>query len=386
MSVRGATSLERILEDAVRLSGVVETFQRWLYLPDPGALYVALATVVANRLPGDPIWLLLVGASSSGKTEILVSLAGLEEVTPAATLTEGALLSGVPKKELEAGTRGGLLRQVGEYGILTLKDFGSVLSMHREARAAVLAALRECYDGAWDRHVGTGGGRVLSWHGKLGLVAGVTSVVDRHHSVVDALGSRFVFYRIGIDDRAAQAKRSLKHRRRAAGMRDELRAAVEHFMGGLELPTEDRLSEDDQRRLVELADFATLARSPVERDTYQTRDIELVPDAEAPARFVNVLAALLEGLRLLGLEDELAWSLVRKVAFDSMPAQRRQVIEHLLEAGSTTAKEAAVVLGVPTTPTRRTLEELEAHGVVKRTPAGQPGEADVWELAVEVPT
>ena len=29
------------------------------------------------------------------------------------------------------------------------QDFGSVLSMHREARAAVLAALREVYDGSW---------------------------------------------------------------------------------------------------------------------------------------------------------------------------------------------------------------------------------------------
>jgi hypothetical protein len=137
---------------ARELADVVNTFRKWLHLPDPGALYVALATVVANRLPGDPIWLLLVGASSSGKTEVLVSLAGLEEIEPAATLTEAALLSGVPRKDVAAGASGGLLRKIGDYGILTLKDFGSVLSMHRDARAGVLAALRECYDGAWDPH------------------------------------------------------------------------------------------------------------------------------------------------------------------------------------------------------------------------------------------
>jgi hypothetical protein len=202
------------------LEEVVETFREWLHLPDPGALYVALATVVANRLPGDPVWLLLVGASSSGKTEVLVSLAGLAEVEPAATLTEASLLSGVPRKDVAAGASGGLLRKIGEYGILTLKDFGSVLSMHRDARAGVLAALRECYDGSWDRPVGADGGKVLSWRGKLGLVAGVTTVVDRHHAVIDSLGSRFAFYRVDVGERKQQAGRALKHRRRAQGMRD----------------------------------------------------------------------------------------------------------------------------------------------------------------------
>jgi hypothetical protein len=50
-----------------------------------------------------------------------------------------------------------------------------------------------------------------------------------------------------------------------------------------------------------------------------TREVELVPDAEAPARFVLVLASLLEGLRLLGIDDATAWLLVTKVALDSMP-------------------------------------------------------------------
>mgnify|MGYP003466777145 CR=1 FL=1 len=42
---------------------------------------------------------------------------------------------------------------------LGLKDFGSILSMHRDARGAVLAALREIYDGSWSRSIGVDGGR-----------------------------------------------------------------------------------------------------------------------------------------------------------------------------------------------------------------------------------
>jgi Bifunctional DNA primase/polymerase, N-terminal/Primase C terminal 1 (PriCT-1)/DeoR-like helix-turn-helix domain len=361
------------------LSDVVATFRHWLHLPDAGALYVALATVVANRMPGDPVWLLLVGPSSSGKTEVLVSLTGLDEVEPAATMTEAALLSGVPRKDVAAGASGGLLRKIGDYGILTLKDFGSVLSMRHETRAAVLAALRECYDGAWDRPVGADGGRVLHWHGKLGLVAGVTAAVDSHHAAIDSLGSRFAFYRLTVGDRLAQAGRALEHRRQAAGMRDELRDAVAGFFAGLELPTGDMLTDDDKHRLVALADFVTIARSPVERDRV-SRDIELIPDAEAPARFGNMLAQLLEGLRAIGLDPATAWQLVTKLAFDSMPAQRRKMIEHLADAETTTTKAAAAVLGVPTTTARRTLEDLTAHSVLTRTPAEKPGEPDTWAL------
>src|SRR6266550_1514484 len=136
------------------LSEVVGSFERWLYLPDARALLAVLGAVSANLLPGDPLWLVVVGPPGGGKTELLNALG-----------------------ELEAGAKGGLLREIGDFGILLCKDLGSVLSMNRDARAAVLAALREVFDGSWTRHVGTGGGRTLHWRGKVGLVAGCTPTI-----------------------------------------------------------------------------------------------------------------------------------------------------------------------------------------------------------------
>jgi hypothetical protein len=37
-------------------------------------------------------------------------------------LTEAALLSGIAKKEHENGATGGLLRQIGDFGIILVKD------------------------------------------------------------------------------------------------------------------------------------------------------------------------------------------------------------------------------------------------------------------------
>ena len=102
------------------------------------------------------------------------------------------------------------------------KDFGSVLSMNRDARAAVLAALREVYDGSWTRHVGTGGGRTLTWSGKVGLVAGATPTIDRHHAVMGAMGERFVLFRLPEVDASEQARRALAHAGREKEMRQEI--------------------------------------------------------------------------------------------------------------------------------------------------------------------
>ena len=187
----------------------LQTFERWLILPSRTPLYAMLGTVAANLLPGDPVWLGLVAPPSSAKTELLNALTGLPFVVSASTLTLASLLSGTPKRQQAAGAKGGLLRQVGNPGLLCLKDFTSTLTMRPENKAEVLAALREIYDGKWTRYIGTDGGRSLHWEGKLGLVFGCTGAIDTQHSVGDALGNRFLLLRLGTAEN--QFSWALKH-------------------------------------------------------------------------------------------------------------------------------------------------------------------------------
>jgi hypothetical protein len=121
------------------LTDALKVFGHWLYLADAAPVLVTAAAVVANLAEGDPVWLLLVGPPSGGKTEILSSLIRLPYIVPAATLIEAALLSGTPKREKTAGATGGLLRRVGDFGILLAKDFTSVLAQNR----ASFAGMRE---------------------------------------------------------------------------------------------------------------------------------------------------------------------------------------------------------------------------------------------------
>lgn len=352
------------------------TFRRWLHLPDAGALDVVLATVAANRLAGDPIWLLLVGPPGGGKSELLNAISRLDDAHPTGTLTEASLLSGTPNKDRAANAKGGLLREIGPAGIIVCKDFGSVLSMNRDARAAVLAALREIFDGEWTRHVGTDGGRTLSWRGKVGLIGGVTPTIDRHHAVMGAMGERFAFYRLPPVDRDAQALQALEHAGREATMRSELADAVR---SALREPRQPRKRSDEETaRLIKLATLVVQARSAVERDGY-TRDIELIPGAEAPTRLTIMLDRLLAGLDAIGCDREHAFSLVTKVALDSVPALRLALLR-ALAGGQANTNELVDAVRHPRNTTYRALEDLNAHGLVDYRRGDTKTEPHTWWL------
>ena len=193
------------------------------------------------------------------------------------------------------------------------------------------------------------------------------------------LGERFLIYRVAVEDRSAQARSSLAHHGRERSMRQELADAVAGLFAGLEHRKPPPLTDTDTDRLVSLAVLVAQARSPVVRDSYR-REIELVPDTEAPGRIVGALARLLTGLRMIGLGEAEAWRVTAKTGLDSMPAARRLALEYLLlVTESATTTTIATVLGLPNPTAHRVLEDLAAHAVIARESQGQ-GKADIWHI------
>jgi hypothetical protein len=371
------------------LDAVMQVIRRWLELEDEAPVYAVLGAVVANLLPGDPVWLGIIAPGSSGKTEILNTVTRLPYVVEASTLSAPALLSGTPKHQTAGSAKGGLLRQMGAFGMLVLKDFGSVLSMRQEARAESLAALREIYDGRWTRHVGSDGGKTLSWQGKVGLLFAATQIYDEHYVHIGALGDRFLTVR--LNPTKGQGLKALLHRGGLAKvMREELSAAVLALFAGLDLTETGETTTAEKSEIAGLAKLALVLRATVLRHRV-SREIEDVHRPEGEGRMALTLEGLLTGMTVIGIDRGEAMKIVKRVALDSTIPARLKAFKIIASPQSThgdgvTTRNVALEVGLPTVTVRRTLEDLAAQGMAVRTRAkGEEGEekaggADLWRV------
>ena len=257
-----------------------------------------LGAVAANMLPGDAIWLGLIAPPSSAKTEMLITLVNIPHTEMVGTLSVAGLLSGTPRRQVTAGAKGGLLQKIGAFGFLVLKDFGSILSMRPEAKAELLAALREVYDGKWTRVIGADGGRTLQWSGKIGLLFGCTRVYDSYYGVISELGDRFLLCRMEPDEK--QFLHAIKHANRATQMRARLVEAVTNLFAA-PLPPPRDISDREINWLNDILQIAVRLRGAVKRD-YRTRELEDIYGAEGTARFGKALERVLAGLDCLGVK------------------------------------------------------------------------------------
>ena len=111
-------------------------FRKWLGAEyDLGTLDAVLAVAAAEKLSGDPPWLLIISGPGNAKTETVQATSGLDARVVSTITSEGALLSASPRKSRAKTATGGLLRQIGQHGILAIKDFNAALPL--EALAAV---------------------------------------------------------------------------------------------------------------------------------------------------------------------------------------------------------------------------------------------------------
>jgi len=376
---------------------LAQQFQHYLHLPDPSALYALMGAVAANMLHGqDPVWIMVVGSSGSGKTTLLKSLRSIKGVHLIGDLdTKAAFLSGVKKKDQMAGSKGGLLNEIGNRGALVWYEFTAVLELPRDALKSILTALRQIYDGYYSRDVGTEGHRKLEWSGRLAAFAGVTNAIDQAYEFASKMGERFVFYRLPETDGWGESFKALQMEDRE-DIAEELAEIVENFFEGLGMSwvkgqeTEAReLKVWEKNRIIALGQFATKARSGVVRD-YQQREIVDVPTSEAPMRFTKIFRRLYIGMEVIGVDDEDRWRVLRKIAMDSMPLVRRAIIEVMLRKVSESdshdhrkgvgVTELSEVMRVSQTTVRRVLEDLGAHDVVEHAKSEDGGKGKGWRL------
>lgn len=356
------------------LDEVLNAFSN-LHMPDPSAILMTLAAAAAARLEGPPVHLFLIGAPATGKNEILESLFGLPKTFHVSTFSEASLLSATKQKERASNATGGILMEigVGGSGRMILTEFNTILSMHPDRKKEALTALQNVCTGLVDRSVGVDGAMRLHWDGRVQVMAACTETIEGSLSALGAAGERFVYVRMPIVDRKGHIQAALKNARNgsASTWKKQRAQIVPEFLNNLSVPRcpEELVSPADESRLGAIADFVTLARSPVARD--HKKELELVMASEGPARMVYSLQRLLCGMRMIGVEHDAALGMLAHASLGSLPSLRRTIIRYMARAaeGVGAATVAEIREGVPYSDSmvRRALEDLEVHDIVQRT-------------------
>jgi hypothetical protein len=305
---------------------------------------------------------MLIGPSSSGKTEALRALDTLAE--PIDEVTAPALLSWTHGRKPQPT---GVLTRIGERGLVTVGDFSTVLATSdRGGRDQLFALLRRVYDGQVTRDLGNAP-VPLRWSGRLTLLAACTPAIDNYTSHADQLGPRWLYYRLAAASSAGKRATSRKARLRAGQLTSSRRQAAE-LTGQLVRDAHHKaanvqLSPGAAEHLDDLAIVCCYGRAVVPRNAYGRREIEGLAIVEEPPRLVAQLMLLARGLLALELPEPAAVALCRRAALDSMPAVRRSLLQVLADADEVTVSEAARRVGCHRHVARVALEELAAIGL-----------------------
>jgi hypothetical protein len=340
------------------LADVHAAFTKWLGTDyDLDAADAVIAAAAAERLAGDPLWLLLISGPGNAKTETVQALTGVGAITVSTIASEGALLSASPARERAKDATGGLLLRVGSRGILVIKDVTSILSMQSNTRAGVLAALREIHDGRWERNVGTNGGKTLTWIGRLVIIGAVTTAWDSAHAVISTMGDRFVLLRMDSHlGRESAGRQAIRNTGCEIEMRAELAEAVAGLLQTVDPATAITLTDADRDVVLAAANITTLCRTGVEYD-YRGDPIDAhMP--EMPTRFAKQLAQMIRGGVAIGMDLDEARRLAVRCARDSMPPLRLAILTDLWAYPNSQLRDVRARLNMPWNTVKRQLDSL----------------------------
>ncbi|MBJ8348582.1 ArsR family transcriptional regulator [Antrihabitans sp. YC2-6] len=335
---------------------------------DTQALHATVAAAAAHRLSGSPAWLVLISGSGNAKTVTVDSLHTVENVTAVSVIgSEGALLSASPAKDQTKASTGGLLREIGDDGIIVIKDFTSTISKSGDAKNETLAALREVYDGNWTRKMGVDGGKSLTWSGRVTVVAACTTAWDRAQSVIAAMGDRFVLCRMDSTSKAVRmsaGRSALLGSGNESTMATELSDNVKIVLEGIDVDDQPKPTKQEINAILCAAELITKARTAVERDG---REPSMANAPEMPTRLAKQLLSLFLGGVAIGMERADAMTMVLRCGSDCIPPMRLQILKWLETNPNQTTVDVKNGINQPRQSTDRELQSLQLLGILART-------------------
>ena len=357
----------------------IEEAVRDVYLiKDTGIIKLIAGMVLANRKNRtDPaIWLILLGGSSSGKTIMLqlISKCG-KWVVPVDTLTTNTFASGF-KTDQETS-----LLKTANHGILVFKDFTTITSMNDDTLRDIMGQLRAIYDGEFIKRTGNANSTI--WNGKVGILGAGTIDVQRKMRQYSKNGERFLNYIPEVADPKEIGYRAMANQKT---IREKESYLADLFKQFIDEKLEETFDVDNslfEKEMVDIAEFATLARSPVEMNFKNPAIVNFVGDREIPGRMAMMLKSLGVGIMVACGEKKLTVDIAKilyKVALDSIPVERKIVLRELAKYRSSTTRNLAIKLNYTTETVKAWCNQVNALKMIDREANSGGSQGEKWTL------
>jgi hypothetical protein len=325
------------------------------------SLAVAVSYQLSKVSETAPVWLLLVGAPSSDKTNTAQCLKALPDIRFVDTFIENGLASGFLNEQGQQKC-GGLLASF-NYGCLILKDLTTFFAMREERIKKLLGELQGVFDGSLVKE--SGAGEPIRWNGHVSLLGCVTpQSITTHQRYMSSIGQRFLFYTLPpqTEEEHEEGFAISRDREKRQANLTQLRQQVQALfkaLTGLVQPPDDT---NHFRTFNTLATFLAKAQAASYREKDATGTYELISmQAEEPYRVHQQLCTLAQSLALVhGRTSVTAHEieLVKRVVWSTIPTDRRIILQTLC-GGERCRQELLTLTGKSAGRAAQTLEELE---------------------------
>lgn len=353
------------------LSELNQRYHELFYVEDDALFPLLISMVIGSKLNAPPVWMYIIGPSSGGKSAILSLLNKIPFITEISDLTTNTFLSGLKI----AGKETSLLRKLGNNFVIVMKDFTTMISKDDAAKGQIIAQMREIYDGYISK--ATGHGDVIEWgkkdeRWKGTFIMAATEAIYKIQEEFADMGTRAINYVFLPQNRKRTMRMSLENTANQESFNlkvGELQADIAEFVTDKIANAPEvfpPLPKDVVEEIIEVSDLSSMCRSIVLRDWRGEKSLAL--SAEFPMRMGAQLMAIAQFMSYAndGYLSESMKQSVYKTAFDSIPKQRRLVLEVLTTYQRIEINATGILMNYPPALVRSWIEDLHMFGIVHR--------------------
>ncbi len=373
----------------MKLSTLKRKMREHLYMEDEDILDVIMAASISNVMQlGQPVWLVVIGAPSSGKTQYIAPLeysqpGGKKIVHEITDITPNTFLSGSLGKKA-SDFEPSLLKRIGDHGILLFPDLTALFSKESQTLHEILGQFRHIYDGHLTKL--TGNQEPISWKGKLGIIGASTASLYRHFEEIADMGERFMYYRMKPYDVDKAVDKSLGRTLYGQPLDEHIGELYKEYIGDViqSHAIDPVFSDEDNKKIKNMAKLASIIRTSVHINE-RTQEVDRIPEPEMPMRTALQLRGLALGMCIMNENESGSPTLTDKnfralewCAFSLANDERRKTLQALAEypAGCNSAA-IGMQLGLPTGSASAYLQQLASLRVCRRVKV-DGSNADLW--------